>query len=106
MSRQVTVSTLITDQFSLLSGFNKMLNEPVINFTTTAYVNGAVSPATVTLTEIAVSLGEWVVSWTPDTVGFWVIEVVHTGYAQRTKLEYDVVPAALTGANRPPVSGT
>jgi len=109
MSRQVVVSTLITDQFSLYTapgGFTKVSNEPPGNFTVTTYLNGADNAATITLAEIGTSLGEWTATWTPDTVGFWVIEIVNATYNHRTKLEYDVGTALVTGANRPPASGT
>jgi hypothetical protein len=110
MSRRVPVNILVTDQFSLIQqvdDFSKVVSQTAANFTFAVWKNGVLVPtATVTLVETAVASGEYKITWTPDAVAYWVVEVVHGVQTRRYKFEYDVVTSAVIGSNRPPVAGT
>lgn len=94
MSREVKVSEEVVDQFPVfdLDGYTKKSGET--SFTKTIWQNGSVrSDIPVTISEIGSSPGEYKVSWTPDSVGFWMVEVDINYNKDVWVGDYDVVSA-------------
>lgn len=100
--RQVKVNTQVVDQFPVYDsdGYTKISGlNPATQMTTTVYLDGAVvgSPPTVTITEIG-SSGEYKLTFTPNQLGFWQLEVNVPSETQIWKADYDVSnPQALPG---------
>lgn len=73
--RQVTVDQQVDDifpVFSLDDGYSKKTGETV--FTTKLFFNDAVSALPVTVSEL--DSGDYLVSFTPDAVGVWNVQVL------------------------------
>jgi hypothetical protein len=75
MSRAVQVGVLVEDQFPVFEpdGFTKKSGETA--FTASVWKDGVIDLASVTITEIGTS-GEYNLQFTPDAVGFWVVQVL------------------------------
>ena len=88
MARRVPLG-LVTDQFPIYEtdGYTKKSGETT--FTITVWKDGVVSAVVATIAEIGVS-GEYKVSFTPDSVGFWVVEVLIDYNKDLFVGEYDV----------------
>lgn len=74
MSRQVQINSVVYDQFPVWEddGYTKRSGETV--FTATLWHDNVVSALPVSISEIGVS-GEYAVSFTPDDMGVWILEV-------------------------------
>lgn len=94
MSRSATVGEVFREQFPALDldGFTKLggLVFPG-DFTVTVWVGGALygGANAVTITEIAGSAGEYEVAFTPDTAGYWKIEVIVDLISDIQVIEFD-----------------
>ena len=76
MSREIRLGAEIIDQFAVFEsdGYTKVSGE--VSFTTTLWDDGVVnSSVSVVVAEIGTS-GEYTVTFTPDSAGFWVLEVL------------------------------
>lgn len=89
MSRQVQVNSVVTDQFPVWEsdGFTKKSGETV--FTATLWNDGGVSAIPVTIVEIGTS-GEYRATFTPNQMGFWILEVAIPYNEQTWFGEFDV----------------
>ena len=74
MTRQVTLGEAVVDQFPIWEsdGVTKKSGETA--FTKRLWKDGAVDSETITIAEIG-SSGEYKASFTPDDVGFWLMEI-------------------------------
>lgn len=75
MSRQVQINSLVIDQFPVWEsdGFTKRSGETV--FTSNLWNDGVPSVLPVAISEIGVS-GEYQASFTPDSMGMWLLEIL------------------------------
>jgi hypothetical protein len=89
MSRQVQVNAVATDQFPVWEsdGYTKKSGET--SFTVRLWKDGVVSSNPVTIVEIAAS-GEYKVTFIPDEMGFWLLEVSIPYNGQVWQGQFDV----------------
>jgi hypothetical protein len=89
VSRQVQVNSVVTDQFPVweVDGYTKKSGETV--FTATLWNDGVVSAVSVNIVEIGTS-GEYRATFTPDQMGFWVLEIAIPYNEQVWSGEFDV----------------
>lgn len=75
MSRDVKTNEVVLDQFPVWDwdGYTKVSGET--SFAVTLWKDTVVSAIPVTVAEIGVS-GEYQISFTPDSVGYWRVEVI------------------------------
>jgi len=73
MTRQVKINEAVIDQFPVFDfdGYTKLSGQ---TFVSTVWKDAVVDGATVTITEIG-SSGEYKMEFTPDSIGFWKVEV-------------------------------
>jgi len=92
MARHVTLGTEASDQFPVLEadGYTKKSGETA--FVKKLWKNGDPQALPVTITEIGTS-GEYEINFTPDTIGFWSLEVLIDYNKQLWYGEYDVAEA-------------
>jgi hypothetical protein len=93
MSREIQVSTLVTDQFSVfeVDGITKVsgLEDPA-DFSVVIWKDGAVQAAySYTIAEIG-SSGEYKFTFTPNAAGYWQAEVTATAYDEIWFGQYEV----------------
>lgn len=102
-TRAVSYGNIVRDQFAAFAGdgYTKTSGlNPSVDMTTAVYLNGAVvgAPPTVTIAEIG-SSGEYAMSFTPNQVGVWVVEVRIPTLSQTWKGQYDVQGVVPGGQN-------
>jgi len=89
MSREIKLGDEVIDQFPIWmdDGYSKKSGES--SFSVNLWHGGVPSAVPVTITEIG-SSGEYRVRFTPDALGFWLLEVVPDYDHQPWQGEYDV----------------
>jgi hypothetical protein len=94
MSRIITLGQLVVDQFPIWesNGYVKKSGESV--FTKRLWKDGVADAVTITIAEIGVT-GEYKASFTPDDVGFWVMEITIDYNKDVFQAEYTVEAAKL-----------
>jgi hypothetical protein len=89
MSREIRVGADVIDQFPIfgVDGYTKKSGET--SFVSTVWKNGVVDSTAVAIAEIE-SSGEYRVEFVPDSVGFWMVEVLINYNKEIWNGEYDV----------------
>lgn len=89
MSRKIQLGEEVVDQFPVWKedGYTKKSGE--ISFTVSLWRNGVPSSVPVVISEVG-SSGEYKATFTPDALGFWLLEIIPAFNHQPWKGEYDV----------------
>jgi hypothetical protein len=100
-TRSVQYGAVVRDQFAAFAvdGYTKTSGlNPSTQMVVTAYRDGAVvgSPPTITIAEIS-TLGEYSLTFTPNQIGVWVIEVQIVSLSLTWKGQYEVSAVTLAG---------
>lgn len=99
MSRELYKDVLVTDQLPVWEpdGVTKHSGLTAGNFTVVGYLDGVeVGGFASAISEIG-GRGEYAITWTPDSVGFWVVEVRNDYNGETHEGQYDIVLPALIG---------
>lgn len=93
MSRTLSLDSTVIDQFPVYEpdGIAKKSGLTHSDFTVNVYKDGAVQSTTVNISEI--SNGEYSLTFNPDDLGFWLVEVLIDYNNEWWFGEYDVVLA-------------
>jgi hypothetical protein len=74
MAYQLNLGTTFVDVFPIFEEDSYTKHSGVVDFTTIIYKNGIISALPVTIAEIGVS-GDYRISFTPDSIGIWKVEI-------------------------------
>jgi hypothetical protein len=98
MARDIHLGTEVVDQFPVWKedGYTKKSGET--SFAVSLWRNGVISAVPVAISEIG-STGEYKAVFTPDSLGFWLLEIIPTFNHQPWKGEYEVEYGSDTDIN-------
>ena len=96
--------TEVVDHFPAYGedGFTKVPGLEPEAFATTVFRDGDVADASVAISEIAESPGEYRLAFTPNRAGAWEVEIAYAAGSQVYAGQYDVTEPVVVGSSRPP----